>query len=302
MSEDTLVNTGVAWPEQYEADLAVRGMQTKLHRWARGDASRRFGDLYNLVCDPAFLVTAWQRVRSNAGARTPGVDRVTVTFIESRVGVDAFLSQVRESLKTRTFAPVEVRQVMIPKASGKLRKLGIPTVTDRVVQAALKLVLEPIFEADFLPCSYGFRPLRRAQDAIAEVQHMTTRGYEWVLEADIQACFDEIDHVALMDRIRLRIRDKRVLALVKAFLHAGVMTTSGDREDTWTGTPQGGILSPLLANIALSTLDEHFARQWNQTMSTWHHRNRRRKQGLGSWKVVRYADDCVPRTLKEAPM
>jgi RNA-directed DNA polymerase len=216
-----------------------------------------------------------------------------VTFIESRVGVDAFLHQVREALRTRTFAPVEVRQVMIPKASGKLRKLGIPTVTDRVVQAALKLVLEPIFEADFLPCSYGFRPMRRAQDAIAEVQHMTTHGYEWVLEADIQACFDEIDHAALMDRIRQRIRDKRVLALVKAFLHAGVMTTSGDREDTWTGTPQGGILSPLLANIALSTLDEHFARQWNQTMSTGHQRDRRRKQGLASWKVVRYADDFV---------
>jgi RNA-directed DNA polymerase len=194
MSEDTPVNVGVAWPELYEADLAVRSMQTKLHRWARDDVSRRFGDLFNLVHDPAFLVTAWQRVKTNTGARTPGVDRVTVTFIESRVGVETFLHQVREALKTRTFTPVEVRQVMIPKASGKLRKLGIPTVTDRVVQAALKLVLEPIFEADFLPCSYGFRPMRRAQDAIAEVQHMTTRGYEWVLEADIQACLDAWSH------------------------------------------------------------------------------------------------------------
>lgn len=172
-------------------------------------------------------------------------------------------------------------------------EVTVPTVTDRVVQAALKLLLEPIFEADFLPCSYGFRPRRRAQDAIAEIQHMTTRGYEWVLEADIRACFDTIDHVALRDRIRQRITDKRVVALVKAFLKAGVMTSCGDREDTWTGTPQGGILSPLLANIALTRLDEHFTQQWQQTMSSWHQRDRRRRQGLGSWKLVRYADDFV---------
>jgi RNA-directed DNA polymerase len=268
-------------------------MQLKLHRWASEDSARRFDDLYNLVCDPAFLTAAWQRVKINAGARTPGVDRVTVTWIESRIGLPTFLEDVRGQLKTRTFQPVPVRQVMIPKASGKLRKLGIPTVTDRVIQAALKLVLEPIFEADFLPCSYGFRPRRRAQDAIAEIQHMTTRGYEWVLEADIQACFDTIDHVALMGRIRQRVTDKRILGLIKAFLKAGVMTSSGDREDTFTGTPQGGILSPLLANIALTVLDEHFDRQWRQTMNSWHQRDRRRKQGLGSWKLIRYADDFV---------
>jgi RNA-directed DNA polymerase len=293
MSEDTPVNTGVAWPDPLGAEHAVRRMQTKLHHWAGQDRARRFSDLYNLVYDPAFLVTAWQRVKTNAGARTPGVDKVTVTYIESRVGEQAFLGHVRHLLKTRTFTPVPVRQVMIPKASGKLRALGIPTVTDRVVQAALKLALEPIFEADFLPCSYGFRPLRRAQDAIAEIQHLTTRGYAWVLEADIQACFDSIDHVALMDRIRARITDKRVLALVKAFLKAGVMTTTGDRQDTWTGTPQGGILSPLLANIALTTLDEHFDRQWKTQMGSWHQRDRRRRHGLGSWKLVRYADDFV---------
>lgn len=166
-------------------------------------------------------------------------------------------------------------------------------MTDRVVQAALKLVLEPIFEADFLPCSYGFRPNRRAQDAIADIQHITTRGYGWVLEADIQSCFDTIDHSVLLGRIRARIKDKKVLAVIKAFLKAGVMTTTGEREDTWTGTPQGGILSPLLANIALSALDEHFARQWRQSMSTWHQRDRRRRHGLGCWKLIRYADDFV---------
>lgn len=177
MSEDTPGNLGVAcWPEPDAAWWAVRKMQIKLHRWASKNSARRFDDLYNLVYDPAFLVHAFERVASNAGSRTPGVDRVTVARIRSQVGVEVFLDEVREQLKARTFQPMPVRQVMIPKASGKLRALGIPTVADRVVQAALKLVLEPIFEADFLPCSYGFRPNRRAQDAIADIQHITTRG------------------------------------------------------------------------------------------------------------------------------
>ena len=279
MSEDASVNTGaVIWPEHDWAQVTVRRMQAKLHCWATGDPGRRFDDLYNLVCDPAFLVVAWQRVAGNVGARTPGVDRATVATIVSRVGVEVFLHQVREQLRARTFRPVEVRQVMIPKASGKLRALGIPTVTDRVVQAALKLVLEPIFEADFAPCSYGFRPNRRAHDAIAEIHHFTTKSYHWVLEADIEACFDMIDHVALM---------------VKAFLKAGVMTTTGTREGTHTGTPQGGILSPLLANIALSVLDEHFMSKWEQHMATEVARQRRKRQGKANYRLVRYADDFV---------
>ena len=294
MSEDAPVNTSAReWPSDARAFLTVRKMQTKLHHWATGDPGRRFDDLYNLVCDPAFLVMAWERVAGNKGSRTPGVDRATVAHITSGIGVAAFLHDVRDQLKARTFQPVEVRQVMIPKASGKLRKLGIPTVTDRVVQAALKLVLEPIIEADFQPCSYGFRPNRRAQDAIAEIQHFTTRSYEWVLEADIEACFDMIDHVALMDRVRRRIADKRVLALVKAFLKSGVLTTSGDREQTLTGTPQGGILSPLLANIALSTLDDHFVHHWTQEMATGHRRARRRRLGEANYRLIRYADDFV---------
>jgi RNA-directed DNA polymerase len=294
MSEDAPVNTGaVAWPEPDSAYVTVRRMQIKLHRWAGEDSSRRFGDLFNLVYDPAFLVHAWERVAANAGARTPGVDRATVAWIASRIGVQTFLSHIRDWLKTGQFRPAEVRQVMIPKTSGKLRKLGIPTVADRVVQASLKAVLEPIFEADFLPCSYGFRPNRRAQDAIAEIQFLATHSYEWVLEADIQACFDEIGHTPLLDRIRRRIKDKRLLALVRAFLKSGVMTASGDREETLTGTPQGGILSPLLANIALSTLDEHFDRQWRRAMGTATQRAKRRRHGLGSWRIIRYADDFV---------
>ncbi len=165
-----------------------------------------------------------------------------------------------------------------------------------MVQASLKLVLEPVFEADFQPCSYGFRPRRRAQDAIAEIHHYASHGYTVVLEADIRACFDEIGHVALMDRFRARIKDKRICALVKAFLKAGVMTAIGGREDSLTGTPQGGILSPLLANIALSALDEHFARQWQPD---GRQREKRVKKGLGNWRIIRYADDCAPRTPKE---
>ena len=277
------------------AYFAVREMQTKLHRWAGEDPSRRFGDLFNLVYDPAFLVHAWERVSTNKGARTPGVDKATAARIETWIGVEAFLGQIRDSLKSGGFRPVEVRQVMIPKANGKLRKLGIPTIADRVVQASLKLVLEPIFEADFQPCSYGFRPNRRAQDAISEIHLFASRpsNYQWVLECDIKACFDEISHTALMDRLRARIKDKRICALVKAFLKSGVLTELGDREDTLTGTPQGGILSPLLANIALSALDEHFARQWHQDMGTSKQRAKRKAKGLGNWRLIRYADDFV---------
>jgi RNA-directed DNA polymerase len=281
----------VAWPDPFTASVMVREMQAKLHRWAGEDPSRRFGDLFNLVYDPAFLVHAWERVSANKGARTPGVDKATVAMIETWVGVEAFLGQIRDLLKSGEFRPAEVRQVMIPKASGKLRKLGIPTVADRVVQASLKAVLEPIFEADFQPCSYGFRPNRRAQDAIAEIQFYGTRGYHWVLEADIKACFDEISHTALMDRLRARIKDKRVCALVKAFLKSGIMTELGDREETLTGTPQGGILSPLLANIALSALDDHFSQQWQQEMGTRQQREKRIRRGQGNWRIIRYADD-----------
>ena len=297
MSEDAPVNTGaVQWPDESSAYSAVRRMQTKLHHWAGEDSSRRFGDLHNLVYDPAFLVHAWQRVSSNAGARTPGVDKATVAWIETRIGVEAFLNHIRDSLKSGKFQPVHVRQVMIPKGkSGKLRKLGIPTVADRVAQTSLKLVLEPIFEADFLPCSYGFRPNRRTHDAIAEIHHLTsgTSTYHWVLEADIAACFDEIGHTPLLTRIRRRITDKRVHALVKAFLKAGVMTTTGDREETTTGTPQGGPLSPLMANIALSALDEQFDRQWRKEMGTNYQRAKRIRNGLGNWRLIRFADDFV---------
>ncbi len=291
MSEDTGANVSVVWPDPERSWPRVRRMQVKLHQWAAADPGRRFDDLYNLVYDPSTLMVAWDRVAGNAGANTAGIDRATVRSIRTEVGVTAFLDDIRTRLKAREFAPGPVRERMIPKSGGKLRRLGIPTVADRVVQAALKLVLEPIFEAGFSPASYGFRPQRRAHDAIAEIHARGTQGYRWVLDADIEACFDSIDHPALMDRVRRRVKDKRVLALVKAFLKAGIMTELGHREDTDAGTPQGGILSPLLANIALSVLDEHFERQWAQ-WSTWRRAERRRK-GEGTWRHVRYADDFV---------
>ena len=227
-------------------------MQTKLHRWATADAGRRFDDLFNLVTAPETLLVAWERVRTNRGARTAGVDGRTAYYIRQTRGEEAFLAELRADLKAGLFQPLPVRERMIPKSGGRLRRLGIPTVRDRVAQAALKLVLEPIFEADFQPCSYGFRPRRRPQDAIAEIHQSHGWGYRWVLEADIEACFDSIDHTALMTLVRRRIGDKRVLGLVKAFLKAGILTSDGAELQTITGTPQGGILSPLLANIALS--------------------------------------------------
>jgi len=291
MAGSPLVNTGAPWPDPDVAERRVLAMQSKLHRWAASDAGRQFDDLYNLVYDPAFLVVAFDRVRGNKGARTAGVDGIAPRSI---IDTSGFLDGLREDLKARRFAPVRVREKMIPKSGGKLRRLGIPTAADRVVQAALKLVLEPIFEADFKPSSYGFRPKRRAQDAIAEIHYLgtPTRNYEWVFEADITACFDEIDHVFLMGRVRGRVADKRILGLVKAFLKAGILSEAGLNRNTITGTPQGGILSPLLANIALSALDEHFARKWEALGPEWT-RAKRRRQGVPAYRIVRYADDFV---------
>lgn len=285
------MNTDAPWPSLDEARLRVLKIQTKLHQWSVDDAGRRFDDLFNLVADPAFLMVAWDRVRGNRGARSAGIDGVKPRSIVT--GEAAFLARLRSDLRSGEFAPLPVRQRMIPKANGKLRSLGIPTASDRVVQASVKLVLEPIFEAGFHPCSYGFRPGRRAHDAIAEIHMLATNEYSVVLEGDIKACFDEIDHAALLGRVRDRIGDRRVVRLVKAFLKAGVLSEDGHTRDTKMGTPQGGILSPLLANIALSVLDDHFADAWQRDMATRPLRERRRRHGHATYRLVRYADDFV---------
>jgi RNA-directed DNA polymerase len=287
------VNTGEPWPSLDEALPRVLGMQAKLHLWAVREPGRRFDDLHNLVCDPAFLVVAWDRVRRNKGARTAGVDGVSPRSIVAEGDVAGFLADARAQLKARVFTPLPVRERLIPKGSpGKFRSLGIPSAMDRLVQASVKLVLEPIFEADFKPVSYGFRPRRRAQDAIAEIHHFGTQGYHWVLEADIEACFDEISHPELVRRVRARIGDKRVLALVKSFLKAGIMAEGGQFRDSVTGTPQGGILSPLLANIALSALDEHICAGYDAHGTSWR-RSAHRRRGGATCRIVRYADDFV---------
>ena len=288
------MNSGASWPAAKVAQERVLGIQRKLHKWSTDDQDRRFQDLHNLVCDPATLIVAWQRVRANRGSRSAGVDGKTAYHIEQVLGVERFLEGLREELRSGSFRPLPVKERLIPKRDGKrFRRLGVPALRDRVVQAALKLVLEPIFEADFQPCSYGFRPGRRAQDAIAEIHYLTSRSYEWVVEADIKACFDELSHSAVLDRVRQRIADKRVLALIKAFLKAGIMSEQGRLQGTVTGTPQGGILSPLMANVALNALDEHFARAWTAMGANPGQRQRRRLRGEPTYRLVRYCDDFV---------
>jgi RNA-directed DNA polymerase len=289
------VNTGTPWMAAEQAEARVLHHQRKLHKWASTQPTKRFDDLWNLVCDPATLQVAWARVRNNQGSRTAGVDAVTRYHVEQRYGADRFLEELRQSLRDRSFRPLPVRERGIPKKSGKIRYLGIPALRDRVVQMALKLVLEPIFEVDFYASSYGYRPGRRAQDAIAEIVHFANppSSYAWVIEADVEACFDRLDHRVIMTEVGRRIGDRRVLALIRAFLRAGVLTEAGQLERRLTGTPQGGIASPLLANVALSVLDREFKRRWAETCRYPNYRQQLRRQGHATYRLIRFADDFV---------
>lgn len=286
------MNTSAPLPAQ-QARQRVLGWQTKLHRWTVEDEQKRFADLFNLVCDPATLLVAWERVKRNRGSGTAGVDGMTRARIEHD-GVEQFLGELRQSLKGRTYTPLPVREQQIPKrGSGKVRTLGIPALRDRVVQMALVLVLEPIYEADFCPTSYGFRPGRRAQDAIEQVRFFINapRNYEWVIEGDVKDCFGSIHHGLLMAELRRRVTDKRVLGLIRSFLGAGIMREHEPVAATPSGTPQGGVLSPLLANVALSVLDRRFEQAW--AARTHNQRARDRANGLPSYRMIRYADDFV---------
>jgi RNA-directed DNA polymerase len=276
------------------AEERVLGWQTKLHRWATEDENKRFGDLFNLLCDRATLLVAWERVKRNRGSKTAGVDGETRKRIE-QIGVEQVLGELRQSLRDGTYAPLAVREREIPKrGSGKIRRLGIPALRDRIVQMAAKLVLEPIYEADFCSTSYGFRPGRRAQDAIEETRlFINPPGcYEWVIEGDVENCFGSIHHGLLMEQVRRRVTDKHVLMLIRKFLGAGVMSKTGTVTATPSGTPQGAILSPLLANIALSVLDRHFEAAWQAhggPSRRWQHRAR----GHATYRLVRFADDFL---------
>ena len=308
MAQDALVNSD-AGSVAYARERVAR-TQVKYHRRAKTDRDARFGDLFNLVRHPDYLLVAWDHVARNKGARTAGVDGVTARQIIEQGEVVGFLIGIARTLRDGSYQPSPVRRVLIPKPGGKFRPLGIPTLVDRVVQQCLRMVLEPIFEADFLPVSYGFRPKRRAHDAVAEIHYYASRGYRWVVDADIEGCFDYIDHSAVLTGVRSRITDKPVIALVRLFLKAGVLDELGREQQTSEGTPQGGIISPLLANIALSVLDEAIMAPWAKggDQSTQTARARRRSHGQGNWRIVRYADDFViltngseqdARTLKD---
>ena len=264
---------------------AIRTLQRKLYTKAKQDPAYRFYALYDKVWRADILMFAYRLVRANKGS--PGVDGINFEDIEQKTGIDTFLLELAQDLKHKTYHPSPVRRVMIPKADGSLRPLGIPTIRDRVAQMAVKLIIEPIFEADFCPNSYGFRPKKSAHDAVDEIADALHQGYTNVIDADLSKYFDSIPHTKLLAVVAERIVDSAILHIIKLWLKApvigedkdGTRKNVGGGKANSKGTPQGGVISPLLSNCYLHLLD----RIWGK------HQRRRKLQA----HIVRYADDFV---------
>ena len=256
--------------QQHQHDQS-RQLQRRLYLAAKRNRNRRFHALYDRLVRPDVLWRAWCEVRTNGGSA--GVDGIGIEDVE-REGVEGFLDGLAKDLKEKVYRPKPVLRVYIPKPDGQKRPLGIPTVRDRVVQQACRLVVEPVFEASFRDCSFGFRPRRNAGQAVGAVKAALVTGW-WVVDADIKSFFDSIDHDQLLRHVQRRVSDRRILKLIRQWLGAGVVE-EGKWQPTSQGTPQGGVISPLLANIYLHVLD-----------SLWQHRH----EGVG--RLYRYADDFV---------